>query len=104
MANIMVTGASRGLGLGITRQLVGEGHQVIAIARKTSPELTELGKGVVFEPFDLGETDAIGPFVRRIRKAHGAIFGLVNNAGIGTPGVLATMPDHDVERLVRINT
>jgi 3-oxoacyl-[acyl-carrier protein] reductase len=42
--------------------------------------------------------------VKQIRKAQGPIFGLVNNAGIGTSGVLATMRDSDIETLIRINT
>jgi 3-oxoacyl-[acyl-carrier protein] reductase len=42
--------------------------------------------------------------VRRLRAEFGQLFGLVNNAGIGTGGVLATMRDADIERLVRLNT
>ena len=39
-----------------------------------------------------------------LRKEFGPVFGLVNNAGLGTSGVLATMRDADIERLVRLNT
>ena len=35
---------------------------------------------------------------------YGAIYGLVNNAGLGTAGLLATMPDRDIESLIRLNT
>ena len=42
--------------------------------------------------------------VRGLRKAHGPLYGLVNNAGIGTEGVLATMPTPAIERLVQLNT
>jgi 3-oxoacyl-[acyl-carrier protein] reductase len=38
---VLVTGASRGLGLGIARQLAGAGHQVIALARQKTKSLTE---------------------------------------------------------------
>ena len=111
-ANIIVTGGSRGLGLGITRLLASEGNCVIAIARTPSSELKQLvaplvnatGGKVVFEPFDFENTDAIAAFVRRLRKTHGSIGGLVNNAGIGTSGLLATMPEVQIERLVRVNT
>lgn len=40
---------------------------------------------------------------QRIREEHGLIFGLVNNAGLGSPGVLATMPSAEIERLVLMN-
>ena len=112
MSNVIVTGGSRGLGLGIARLLACEGRCVIAIARNQSPELTKLAKEfdnstagqVRFEPFDFEKTADIANLVRRLRKTHGSIHGLVNNAGIGTDGLLATMPEAAIERLVRINT
>jgi len=104
MTNILVTGASRGIGLGIARQLAGEGHCVIAVARKQGTELTRLAGNVRFEPFDFNDTAEIGSFVRRLRKTYGAIDGLVNNAGIGDGGLIATQPEKTIERLIRINT
>jgi 3-oxoacyl-[acyl-carrier protein] reductase len=65
MRNVIVTGGSRGLGLGI---------------------------------------DAIPAMVKAARKEYGPIYGLVNNAGIGTDGVLALMSSHQIEQLVRLNT
>jgi 3-oxoacyl-[acyl-carrier protein] reductase len=40
----------------------------------------------------------------RTWSKRGPIYGLVNNAGIGTSGVLATMRDAQIERLVHLNT
>jgi len=62
MDNVVVTGASRGIGLGVARKLAASGYHVIAVARVISPELTaaieETGKdALTFEPFDLGEID-----------------------------------------------
>ena len=107
---IIVTGASRGIGLGIAAALVAEGHAVIAIARRASEALDAAmaakdGGGTLhFQPYDLDGLDGIPDLVRSLRKAHGPIWGLVNNAGLGTEGVLATMPTVDIERLVRLNT
>ena len=42
--------------------------------------------------------------VKELRKEFGSIHGLVNNAGLGTSGILATMHDSQIERLVRLNT
>ena len=39
-----------------------------------------------------------------MRTEFGPIYGLVNNAAIGTSGLLATLRDDDIERLVRVNT
>jgi 3-oxoacyl-[acyl-carrier protein] reductase len=112
MANILVTGGSRGLGLGIARRLAKSGYRVIALARRESEELSRAmaecrtsGTGeITFRAFDLAETDKIHALATRLRKEFGPIYGLVNNAGIGTAGMLATMPDADIERLIQINT
>ena len=112
MRNVIVTGGSRGLGLGIARTLKGAGYRVIAIARKTSDPLAALmstaaavgGGSVEFRAFDLEETAGIPALVKEIHKTFGPIHGLVNNAAIGTSGLLATMPDAAIERLVRLNT
>lgn len=112
MRNVLVTGGSRGLGLAIAAALAGEGYAVIAVARTPTDELSALiakhdksGAGRVrFEPFDLAQTDHIAGFVRTLRKTHGSFHGLVNNAGVGTEGILATMPEAQIERLITINT
>lgn len=109
MRNVIVTGGSRGLGLAICTRLSAAGFRVIAVARNESPELSSaIGKapsdGLHFEAFDLGNIEAMPEFVRKLRKQHGPIYGLVNNAGIGTEGLLAVMPLEQIEHLIRINT
>ena len=112
MRNVIVTGGSRGLGLAIARRLAAGGHNVIAVARKASEPLDEAireaeqdGRGAIrFAACDLGDIDAIPAFARAVRKQYGPIYGLVNNAGIGTQGLLATMHNSEIERLVRLNT
>jgi 3-oxoacyl-[acyl-carrier protein] reductase len=112
LRNIVVTGASRGLGLAITDALATSGYRVLAIARSSSAELQALGaaaaqggRGAVqFYPFDLLETAAMPQLVSRMRKEAGPLYGLVNNAGLGTAGVLAMMRDEQIETLIRLNT
>ena len=109
MLSVIVTGGSRGLGLGMVRVLSSAGYNVIAISRQESPELAEAiqdsGTGRVhFRSFDLFDTAGIAAFVKGLRREFGSFHGLVNNAGIGTGGLLASMPDAQIERLVRLNT
>ncbi|HEY8138627.1 MAG TPA: SDR family NAD(P)-dependent oxidoreductase [Methylocystis sp.] len=108
MRNVIVTGASRGLGLAITQRLVAEGFRVIAVARRESDALREEiaaapPDALAFAPFDLGEIDALPGFVAALKKQHGAPYGLVNNAGLGTEGLLANMHNSQIEELLRIN-
>jgi 3-oxoacyl-[acyl-carrier protein] reductase len=108
MRNVIVTGGSRGLGLAIATKLAGAGYRVIAVARRPSAELGKAmdtaGGALEFRPFDLGDHPGIPDLVRAIRKDFGPIYGLVNNAGIGTSGMLATMRVADIERTVQLNT
>lgn len=107
MRNVVVTGGSRGLGLGIARRLAGSGFNVIAIARQHSEALaaaqTKFKGQLHFQAADLAETAALADLVRSFKRDFGPIYGIVNNAAIGTAGVLATMPDAAIERLIRLN-
>lgn len=112
MRNIIVTGASRGLGLGITRRLSKEGYRVLAVARHNNDQLSSMMEGagsshpdsVHFIPFDLGDVPNIPDLVKRVRSDYGPIYGLVNNAAISFDGVLATMHNSQIERMVSLNT
>lgn len=112
MRSVIVTGGSRGLGFAIARRLATGGYRVIAIARKESEQIASAMREVEpvqqgslhFKAFDLERIADIPGLVKEVRKEFGSIYGLVNNAGIGTSGVLATMRDASIERLIRLNT
>ena len=112
MQNVIVTGGSRGLGLAMARTLAESGYRVIAIARKSTEELTAAsraaadgGRGAIeFRACDLSDIALIGPLVKSLRADFGPIYGLVNNAGLGTSGVLSNMRDADIQRLIQLNT
>lgn len=107
MRTIVVTGASRGLGLDIARRLVADGNRVIAVARRESGALSEeiarSAGALHFAALDLAQTDAIPNFVLDLKKRFGAPYGLVNNAGLSVEGLLATMHNSQIEMLTRVN-
>jgi 3-oxoacyl-[acyl-carrier protein] reductase len=111
MRSVIVTGGSRGLGLGIAARLAAGGYRVIAIARSETDGLRaaaaavrEAGRGALeFRAFDLTDSGAIPALVAGLQKDFAPLYGLVNNAGIGTSGVLALMPDAQIERLLAVN-
>src|SRR3989442_14971004 len=112
MRKVIVTGGSRGLGLGIVRRLVCEGYCAIAVARQMNDQLASAiahaGQShpgaLQFKPFDLGDVQEIPTFVKTLRREFGPIYGLVNNAALGSDGALAIMHNSQIERLIRVNT
>ncbi len=112
MRNVIVTGGSRGLGLAISVRLAAAGYRVIAIARRPTAELeaattaaAATGSGAIeFQALDLSDLTAIPPCVRALRTRVGPIYGLVNNAGLGTAAVLANMRDEAIASLINLNT
>jgi 3-oxoacyl-[acyl-carrier protein] reductase len=104
---VVVTGASRGIGLGITARLAQEGYRVVAVARTHTDELRELEQRssgrVLFAACDLSELDRIPAFATALVREHGPVYGLVNNAGMGLDGVLATMHHTEIDRALRLN-
>jgi 3-oxoacyl-[acyl-carrier protein] reductase len=107
MHNVLVTGGSRGIGLAIATRLAGAGYNVIAVARRETEELAAAvrasEKCLHFRACDLAAIDAIPAFAKLVRDEFGAIYGLVNNAGLGTEGLLATMHNSEIEALVQLN-
>ena len=112
MRRVIVTGGSRGLGLGIVRRLVCEGYGAVAVARQMNDQLASTieqaershSGSLHFLPFDLGDVQEIPNFVKKLRKDLGPIYGLVNNAAQGSDGALALMPNAQIESLIRVNT
>jgi 3-oxoacyl-[acyl-carrier protein] reductase len=110
--NVVVSGGSRGLGLAISGVLASAGYRVIAIARSLSPELgaavrkaSDVARGAIeFRACDLSDLNLLGPLVRALRADFGELYGLVNNAGVGSSGILSSMRDHEIQRLIQLNT
>jgi len=107
MKLVVVTGATRGLGLEVARVLLNRGYNVVAVGRRPSPAFEELcreyGPRLNMRCFDLGEIAGIKHLVSETTRCHGPIYGLVNNAAIGADGLLATMHDSDIGSALRIN-
>jgi 3-oxoacyl-[acyl-carrier protein] reductase len=83
----------------------------IAVARKESAQLAaaiaDAGNdecAIRFVPFDLHDVDAMPRFVAKLRKNFGPIYGLVNNAALGSDGALSLMHNARIGELIHLNT
>ena len=107
MRNVMITGASRGLGLAMAQTLASAGYNVIAVSRAMSDDLAtaqEAHPGVLHHvAADLMDIDNLQAVIRESKASHGALYGLVNNAGLGTDGLLSNMHASQIDALIRLN-
>ncbi|MDF0676363.1 MAG: SDR family oxidoreductase [Nitrospira sp.] len=108
---VVVTGGSRGLGAVIVHSLLESGHRVATCSRTKSEFLAELEAGSRFapdffwRPCTIGEADEADAYMKAVAEWTGSdgLWGLVNNAGIAMAGILATFPNIESERIIKIN-
>lgn len=104
---VAITGVSGGLGLATAERIAGEGYRVLGLGRAASGDycaLMDASAGrVFFEYLDVADLETLPTRARELAKTYGPVFGLVNNAGIGLDGVLATMHQGDIDLLIRTN-
>jgi NAD(P)-dependent dehydrogenase (short-subunit alcohol dehydrogenase family) len=105
--SVIVTGASRGIGLAITRTLAAEGASVIAVSKSGSAELKELEETgrVHAVAADLTDPQTPAAIVEAARTTFGRVDVLVNNVGAVRPrvGGFASVTDDDWETTFQIN-
>ena len=101
MSRVLITGANRGIGLELCRQLVARGDEVIAVCRSTGEELSSLGLRVI-EGIDVCEDESIASLRDQLGDEH--IDWLVNNAGILSVESFDNLDFTAMERQFRVNT
>jgi NAD(P)-dependent dehydrogenase (short-subunit alcohol dehydrogenase family) len=102
-----VTGASKGLGLALCRQLLAAGHMVAATSRNADAlvKATGAGNSARFLPLEMALTNEaeVAKAVSDTIKTFGAIDVVVNNAGYGQFGTLEELSDEEARRNFDIN-
>ena len=96
----LVTGASRGIGQAIARQLLNDGAKVVGTSTSEEGAKNVPGIGKVLNVRDAAATDAL---IAEIQKQHGDIAILVNNAGITRDNLALRMKDADFDEVIDIN-
>ena len=101
---VLVTGASSGIGRKITEKLAADGYFVYAGARKDE-DLKALGaiKNVQAVRLDVTRQTDIDAAVEAVNHGGRGLYGLVNNAGIGTSGTLAEMKPEEFDLVMAVN-
>lgn len=104
---ILVTGANRGIGLNIIQRLNNDGYTVIGTSRTDdganiiSQEINSNGgKGL---KMDVTNQESINSAIKNIQDEYGALYGLVNNAGITNDNLLMRMTDEQWLSVIETN-
>jgi len=99
----LVTGGTRGIGLGIARALAHDGWDLVLSGVRPAPdiaavvlELQALGSRVTYVAADVSNRDARAALADTVRTRHGALNALINNAG-RAPRVRADLLDANEE-------
>lgn len=105
---VIISGGSKGLGMGIAKQLLEEGYTVATFSRNKSPSIENLESNdnagsFYWESVDGTDPERVRLFLKRVHKLYGQIDALVNNAGMVVDGVLTLMRSEDISRILALN-
>lgn len=100
-----VTGASKGLGLSLVKQLLKEGYKVAATSRTVESLEKEVGTPAGFLPLEVQLTDekSVSSAIAKTIETFGGIDVVVNNAGYGQIGTLEELSDEEARRNFDVN-
>ncbi len=106
----IVTGASRGIGAAIARQLAADGLRTIVNyaanageAEKVVADIESAGGRAIAVRADVSDAKDVAALFERAEAEFGPVDVLVNNAGISRFGLLAEFSDEDFQRLIAVN-
>ncbi len=110
MKNVIVTGASRGIGKAIAIELAKKGYRVAINYLNTEAEAREVlrmirecgGEGAIY-PADVSRYEEVETMVRDFYHSFGPIYGLVANAGIYIRRDIRKMSLEDWRRTLQVN-
>ena len=107
---VLVTGASKGIGLAIAKEFASHGHDLILVARGEQ-ELTQAaqaittkaGVGVTTYVMDLTENEAPQRLYDQIKASGLSVDILVNNAGVGMSGTFEKGSYPRMTKMLQLN-
>lgn len=97
---VFITGTSRGIGLHLARYFLAQGDTVIGCSRKAS-DIDE--SRYAHYLLDIGDERSVVGMFRNIRKTHGHLDVVINNAGMASMNHALLTPAGTLERMYRTN-
>jgi 3-oxoacyl-[acyl-carrier protein] reductase len=99
---VLITGASRGLGLAIAQKLSAE-YALILHASKEESFTVNIPNSTLLCA-DLSNAAQVTAFCKRLKKEHGdSLYGVINNAGVTFDKPLNYQPDQEIDAMINVN-
>lgn len=103
---IIISGLSKGLGLGIAKKLLQNNWKVAGFSRKKTPYISQLEKKFknkfLYRSINIKDHKKFDEFIDHSKKM-GKIFGLINNAGTVNEDLLVNQDINEIKNLLEIN-
>lgn len=101
MSNVLVTGASTGIGYATAKRMLAYGWEVFAAARKDEDLERLRGEGMTPLKLDVTDPDSIAAAKDELDER--GLRGLVNNAGIAVSGPIEFIPIDELRQQLEVN-
>ncbi|WP_443938561.1 SDR family oxidoreductase [Pedobacter sp. MW01-1-1] len=99
---VLITGASKGIGLAIAKKLSPTYELILHASRESS--FTEIPNNSTLLCADFSNADEVSTFCKVLKKQHGEdLYAVINNAGVTFDKSLIFQPESDIDQLLQIN-
>ncbi|MDR1759512.1 MAG: 3-oxoacyl-ACP reductase FabG [Fibrobacter sp.] len=107
---VLITGASGGIGLALVKAIAKEGYSVVAhyhrnvtLLKEASEEILSAGGKIRLLQFDIGNREECREVLERDIRENGVYYGVVNNAGICRDGAFPALTDENWDQVIDTN-
>lgn len=97
---VLVTGGSSGIGRAIVELFVQKGYEVLAASRSANSIAIEGARNIVLDVTDAASVQSV---MSTIEKDYGALFALINSAGLGMVGSIEDTTPEELQELFQTN-